>query len=406
MVGKRIVLITDFTGYSGTKTYFLLLADYLLRKGYYLEVFLASHDSLTNQEYIEFKTRPITFHHLPKILLTNNSLLKRLRINKLLQFLFLFVFRLSSSVSRLFAFRLPSSVSRLFVSRLLSSVSLSSSLVIVSTGHPFSFLSGAWLWGKKFVYIQHTYPQGQPSKLTRLISPIRSVWFYLMAKRCFSFITVSEASKKLILDLANLSDKKFPIRVLYTPCRFIKPIQNSSNGPVVLTIGQLEKWKNPNFWVEVAISVARQNSEVSFIWEGTGSMMDGIRKRIPEDLKERIQLIGFHENLMELFSKAAIYFQPSLVESQGLSVVEAMAHSLPCVVSNRGGLPEMVDHGNTGFVVELDPKLAVNRLLYLLGNPDVTRKMGLAGYERYRQNFTPEIWERNMDRLLFEPAKA
>ena len=180
MQGNRIVLITDFTGYSGTKTYFLLLADYLLRKGYYLEVYLASRDSLSNQEYIDFKTKPVTFHHLPKILLTNNSLLKRLRINKLLQFLFLFVFRLSSSVSRLFVSRLPSSVSRSSVFRL-----------VVSTGHPFSFLSGAWLWGKKFVYIQHTYPQGSPSTFTKIISGFRSAWFFQMAKTGFSFITVS-----------------------------------------------------------------------------------------------------------------------------------------------------------------------------------------------------------------------
>ncbi len=378
MQGKRIVLITDFTGYSGTKTYFLLLADYLLRKGYQLEVFLASKDSLSNQEYLDFKTKPITFHYLPKILFTDNLFLKRLRINKLLQFLFLFVFRLSSSVSRLF----------------------------VSTGHPFSFLSGAWLWGKKFVYIQHTYPQGSPSSFTKLISGIRSAWFSQMAKRRFSFITVSEASKRLILDLINLSDKKFPIRVLYTPCRFTQPISHSSSGPVVLTIGHLERWKNPDFWLEVAISVARQNNEVSFIWEGTGSMMEGIQRRIPEDLRDRIQLVGFRENLLDLFSTSSIYFQPSLVESQGLSVVEAMAHALPCVVSNHGGLPEMTDHAKTGYVIELKAELGAERLLFLLQNPDIAIKMGQAGYEKYRQNFTPEIWEKKMDRLLFDTTEA
>ena len=383
MQGNRIVLITDFTGYSGTKTYFLLLADYLLRKGYYLEVYLASQDSLSNQEYIDFKTKPITFHHLPKILLTDNSLLKRLRIDKLLQFLFLFV-------SRLFVSRLPSSVFRL----------------VVSTGHPFSFLSGAWLWGKKFVYIQHTYPQGSPNKFTKLISGIRSAWFSQMAKRGFSFITVSQESKKLILELIDLPVKKFPIDVLYTPCRFTQPISHSSSGPVILTIGHLERWKNPDFWLEVAISVARQNSEVSFIWEGTGSMMEGIQRRIPEDLKERIRLIGFHQNLKDLFSKAAIYFQPSLVESQGLSVVEAMAHSLPCVVSNRGGLPEMTDHAKTGYVIELKAELGAEKLLFLLQNPDIARKMGQAGYEKYQQNFTPEIWKKKMDRLLFNTTES
>lgn len=396
MRGKRIVLITDFNGYSGTKTYFLLLADYLLRKGYQLNVYLASRSSLTDEEYSDFSTKPVIFHYLPKILLTNNPLLKRLRINKLLQFLFLSVFRLRSSV-----FRLPSKVFRLR-----SSVSLSSSLVIVSTGHPFYFLSGAWLWGKKFVYIQHTYPQGVASIFTKAISGIRSGWFALMAKKGFSFITVSKESKRLILDLVDLPDQRFPIDVIYSPCRFSGPVTKPAQAPVVLTIGHLEKWKNPDFWLQVAVSVARSNSEITFIWEGTGSMMDGIRKRIPEDLTDRIRLIGYHENLMELYAQATVYFQPSLVESQGLSVVEAMAHALPCVVSNRGGLPEMVDHGKSGFVIELDPKQATDRLIYLLHNPDVGQIMGRAGYEKFRQEFTPAIWEEKMDRLLFDTAKA
>ncbi len=374
---RKIVLITDFTGYGGTKTYFLNLVNYLLRKGYHLEVYLASRSSLTNQEYNDFSPKPIAFHYLPKILLTNNIFLKRLRINKLLHFFYLF-FSIHD---------LPEKV-------------------MVSTGHPFNFLSAAWIWGKRYVYIQHTYPQGSPSKFTGLISPIRSIWFFLMSKREFLFVTVSKTAKRMIHEFVSLEQKKFPVEVVYNTCPigFIQHKLNDSQA--IVTIGHLEKWKNPEFWLQVALTVVRQNGDACFIWAGTGSLFEEISSQIPMDFQGRVRLAGYVEKVGELLSSASIYFQPSLVENHSISVVEAMAQSLPCVVSDRGGLPESVEDGITGYVVELDVDKTAKIILQLVQNPDVAMKMGQAGYEKYRQNFTPEIWEKNMDRLLFNTAQA
>ncbi|MFA5816695.1 MAG: glycosyltransferase family 4 protein, partial [Bacteroidales bacterium] len=304
---KTILLLTDFTGYGGPKSYFLLLSDYLIKKQKLLQIILTSRQAITDQEYNRFKQAGVKINYLPGFLLSKKKILTRFRINKLFQFIYLLIV-----------------------------VNGPYEKVIVSTGHSFYFLTGAWIWGRKFCYIQHTYPQGSPSGFTKYISGLRSGYYSLMAKRGFTFITVSRESKRIIQDLVALSDIRFPVRVIYTPCMVSPLVPWTKHSNTIVTIGHLEKWKNPEFWLQVALSVTGQIDEVNFVWVGTGSLMEEISKKIPDALQSRIRLAGYVENVNELLSSAAIYFQPSLVESQGISVAEAMAHSLPCVVSNRG----------------------------------------------------------------------
>ena len=374
---KTVLLLADFTGYGGTKSYFLILADYLINKQKPLRVILSSRQSLTDQEYERFNLHNIQISYLPGFLLSKNLWLTKFRINKLFQFLYLF-----------FAVKGPYEK------------------VIVSTGHSFYFLTGAWIWGKKFYYILHTYPQGSPSLFTKYISGLRSAWYSRMTKRGFSFITVSHSSARAIRDLVGLSDIRFPLQVVYTPCLYgqSRLVQGDSN--TIVTLGHLEKWKNPEFWLQVALSVARQNDEVSFVWAGTGTLTKEIGRQIPDELQSRIRLAGYVENVHDLLSKAAIYFQPSLVESQGISVAEAMAHSVPCVVSDRGGLPESVKDGVTGFVIPLEVEQASEKLLYLIRNKEEARRMGQAGYEKYERDFSPGRWKREMDQILFNEAEV
>ena len=374
---KAYLLLSDFTGYGGTKSYFLLLSDYLIRKQEKLQVILASRQVLTDPEYNRLKEAGVRISYLRGFLLSKKKILSRFRINKFFQFLYL-----------------------LFV------VNGPYEKIIVSTGHSFYFLTGAWIWGKKFCYIQHTYPQGSPSGFTKYISGLRAAWHKSMAKRNFTFITVSQEAKRVVQALLKLEDSHFPISVVSTPCTVSPSRPSAGYSNTIVTIGHLEKWKNPDFWLQVALSAAGQSDDVNFVWAGTGALMEEISKKIPVTLQSRIRLVGYVENVSELLSSAAVYFQPSLVESQGISVVEAMACSLPCVVSNRGGLPESVEDGVTGFVIDPDVEEACGKLLYLINNKLVAKRMGMAGYAKCQRSFSLAGWEQQMDRLLFNGQEA
>jgi 1,2-diacylglycerol 3-alpha-glucosyltransferase len=76
-----------------------------------------------------------------------------------------------------------------------------------------------------------------------------------------------------------------------------------------------------------------------------------------------------------LYKASAIFLFPSVTETQGLAVGEALAAGTPAVVVNGGGAPEAIQEGVNGFVVENEPALMADRALRLLADEPLRSKM-------------------------------
>ena len=72
------------------------------------------------------------------------------------------------------------------------------------------------------------------------------------------------------------------------------------------------------------------------------------------DIEDRVDVLGEQDQVVPLLSVADLFLLPSMQESFGLAALEAMACSVPVVASRVGGLSEVIDHGRTGFLHELD----------------------------------------------------
>jgi len=174
---------------------------------------------------------------------------------------------------------------------------------------------------------------------------------------------------------------------------------------VVLTIGHVRWYKNPELWFYIAKKVLGylKNSTVNFVWIGDGEALDKYRKRVKKLKIHNINFLGYKNDVEAFLNTADIYLQPSLLESHGLSVLDAMRHKLPCVVSNIGGLPESVVDEGTGFVIDVDDENKfVEKILLLIRNKDLREKMGQLGYKRYIENFSNEVWQNKMEKLYNE----
>jgi glycosyltransferase involved in cell wall biosynthesis len=94
-----------------------------------------------------------------------------------------------------------------------------------------------------------------------------------------------------------------------------------------------------------------------------------------------------------------IFVAVSLQESFGVSVLEASACGKPVVVSDVGGLPEVVDNGQTGIIVESkNSDQLVDALMTLINNPDLRKKMGDAGRSKVMRDFS---WDSSVKKMLF-----
>jgi glycosyltransferase involved in cell wall biosynthesis len=85
-------------------------------------------------------------------------------------------------------------------------------------------------------------------------------------------------------------------------------------------------------------------------------------------------------------------------ESFGVSVVEAMAAGKPIVVSNAGGLKEVIEANCSGLVVQMnDANEAANALIKLIQNKHLALKLGRAAHERALKKYQ---WKYNQDQML------
>jgi glycosyltransferase involved in cell wall biosynthesis len=124
-------------------------------------------------------------------------------------------------------------------------------------------------------------------------------------------------------------------------------------------------------------------------------------------LRDRVPFArGFvqHDELQQLYARAAVVACPSRREGFGVACLEAMAHGRPVVATRVGGLLDLVVDGETGIVVPpRDPAALRSALERLLADPDLRRRLGAAGRERARLHFT---WETVTDATLAAYAEA
>lgn len=116
-------------------------------------------------------------------------------------------------------------------------------------------------------------------------------------------------------------------------------------------------------------------------------------------IEEEVRFLGFveHDKLPAYYGASDLLVLPSRMESFGLVLVEAMACALPVVATRVGGIPEVVEEGVTGILVEPnDPQALAEAIIEMLDEPDRMRAMGARGRERVREHFT---WDRAAERV-------
>jgi glycosyltransferase involved in cell wall biosynthesis len=150
-------------------------------------------------------------------------------------------------------------------------------------------------------------------------------------------------------------------------------VGEEATPPTVLYAGRLSREKG----IEELVAAA---AGMQLVVAGDGPL----RGRVPGAL-------GFvpHDELERLYGRAAVVACPSRREGFGVACLEAMAHARPVVATDVGGLRDLVVDGETGLVVPpRDPKLLREALERLLADRELRHRLGAAGRERARRQFS------------------
>ncbi|WP_051309512.1 glycosyltransferase family 4 protein [Desulfogranum japonicum] len=101
--------------------------------------------------------------------------------------------------------------------------------------------------------------------------------------------------------------------------------------------------------------------------------------------------------LLELYKWANLFVMPSLYEPFGIVFLEAMAHKIPCIGTRTCAMPEIINHGTTGYLVGLeDGRQLADTITDLLKSPATLKALGEAGYDRVKDRYT---WKSVIDTM-------
>ncbi|MFJ7918799.1 N-acetyl-alpha-D-glucosaminyl L-malate synthase BshA [Lysinibacillus fusiformis] len=128
---------------------------------------------------------------------------------------------------------------------------------------------------------------------------------------------------------------------------------------VLIHVSNFRKIKNLPHIIDAFMKI-RPNVKAKLLLVGDGPEKHRVMDQVKESpYMKDVLFLGKQENLAELYAISDLKLLLSQQESFGLVLLEAMACGVPCIGTNVGGIPEVIEHGVDGFIVELGDTEAV-----------------------------------------------
>ena len=242
---------------------------------------------------------------------------------------------------------------------------------------------------------------------------LREPWWrerYHAYEQADGIITVSELSRQRLIDLGLDGDR---IRVV--PCGVDVPAEAPARPDRetvdVVTVGRMVAKKHPLATVEAYRLAAAGHPGLRLTMVGDGPLLDEAVAAVARaGLQDRVRFLGSrpHDEVLGLLATADVFAQHSVVnpangDEEGLpvAVLEAMAAALPVVSTRHAGIPEAVEEGKTGLLVqEGDVEGMAVAFAELAHDPSRRRAFGAAGHARAAERFSWAGEQRHLRALL------
>lgn len=161
---------------------------------------------------------------------------------------------------------------------------------------------------------------------------------------------------------------------------------------VVGMIACFKPQKSPRDFIKLAYLVNKAIRDVKFILIGDGVLRKDIERLILKlKLQKQVSLLGWRNDIPAILSALDIFVLTSLWEGLPITVLEAIASFKPVLATDTGGISEIIQEGNTGFLVPPgDMNNMAEKLKMLLGDENLRRRIAQKAKNSLNSDFTIE----------------
>jgi N-acetyl-alpha-D-glucosaminyl L-malate synthase BshA len=203
---------------------------------------------------------------------------------------------------------------------------------------------------------------------------------------------VNEAFERLGIQQKIHMIPNFVDAEVYSPAQCDAIERNDDSDVVVAHISNFRPVKRVHDLVYAMAMVKKEEPEVRLMLVGDGPDRHSVESLIKRlDLKEQVFLTGFRSDVANLLRCSDVVALVSQTESAPLTLLEGMSSSLPVVATSVGGIPEIVEDGVNGFLVQpKSPESIAEKILELNSDRDLRRRLGEAARRTVLERYTAE----------------
>jgi glycosyltransferase involved in cell wall biosynthesis len=222
------------------------------------------------------------------------------------------------------------------------------------------------------------------------------------------YIAISHKIKDILVQDGVPRQRIFVVHSGIDPERFtavsmdylIPEFNLKSNEPVVVNVAHLAGHKGQQYLVRAIPLVLAKIPAARFFIVGEGELMSELKAlAVSLGLNQKLIFTGFRQDVGAFYQIADLFVSSSVQEGLGTAVLDALALGKPVVATNSGGIPEIIQDGETGrLVAPADPAALAEGIIELLTNPKEARRMAMQGQMMVRKMFSVDLMvEKNIE---------
>lgn len=251
--------------------------------------------------------------------------------------------------------------------------------------HAQSVLSGIPAWAaKKFLKIPYVvWGQGSdiylPDRFTRLTSKF-------ILQNADAVLALTQNMKQKMKQIYDRDISIVPNGIDLEKFKIPSESKKGRDAKTIVFVGRLHPVKGVRYLLQAMKIVHAEMPDAKLILVGDGEERENLESLTNSlGIRECVEFAGKvpHERIQDYMNQAEVFVLPSLSEGFPVTILEAMACGLPIVATNVRGIPNIVEEGVNGYLVNVkSPDEMAERILFLLQNDEMRERMSANNREK------------------------